>query len=230
MLIRNRRIDNVLSPQTGEKSLNYIKWYIYIYVCVCVCVCIHTHIYICIHTHIYIYTHIHTHKYRTILQFPVSEKLMAFNLGPWPLSKISVTNITACERPKWLCYSLEDRRIETWFPVGPVTCLVATAFCCLWGKQASFLRMETGDTSSLGNGRDAPLLTFKQFLVYECVQYTSIPQYSFTALRLIKQRNIFNFLHTEVTSFVTVTTNHSPGSHSRLLYAVCIMQLGAASH
>ena len=73
-------------------------------------------------------------------------------------------------------------------------------------------------------------LTFTQFLGYECVQYTSIPQYTFMALRLIKQSNIFNFLHTDVRSFVSVTTNHSPGSHSRLLYALCIMQLGAASH
>ena len=102
---------------------------------------------------------------------------------------------------------------------------------CLWGKQVSFLRMETGDTSSWGGAETLRCpLTFTQFLRYECVQYTSIPQHTFMALRLIKQRNIFNFLHTNVTSFVSVTTNHSPGSHSRLLYAVCIMQLNAASH
>jgi len=48
----------------------------------CVCVCIHTH------------THTNTEK---LLQFPASEKLLVFYLGPWPLSKISVTNITACD-------------------------------------------------------------------------------------------------------------------------------------
>lgn len=73
-------------------------------------------------------------------------------------------------------------------------------------------------------------LTFIQLLGDESVQYTSIPQYTFMALRLIKQRNIFNFLHPDLTSFVSVTTNHRPASHSRLLYAVCIMQLNATSH
>jgi hypothetical protein len=69
-----------------------------------------------------------------------------------------------------------------------------------------------------------------QCLGYKYVEYTSTPQYTFMALCLILQSATFTFSHTGVTSFVSVTTNDNPGSHSRLLYAVCIIQFHAACH
>ena len=110
-----------------------------------------------------------------LLKFPASEKLFAFNLRPWPLSKISVTNITSREKPKWLCYSLGDR-IETLFQVGPETCLVPTAFRPLLG-QASLLRTYT-EARPHGVAAETlrSSLAFIQCLGYECVEYTSTPQ------------------------------------------------------
>ena len=186
--------------------------------CVCVCVCVNKH------THTHTHTRIQKNYYN--FQPPKSCGLLIPDHSHCPKFQSRISMHVTTLQP-------EDRRIETRFPAGPETSLIATAF---------WLPLRTSKlVSSEWRPRTRPHrvgaetlrcpLTFIQSQGYEYVQYTSIPQYTFTALRLIKQRNIFNFfLHTHVTSFVSVTTNHSPGSHSRLLYAVCIMQLKAASH